>query len=278
MKIALLYFSGTGITKKYASIILHEFNVKNIEIDSVDITALKSRQNIQNLRDYSGFIFGFPVYGNKIPSVCKNWIEQLEHDKMTEGPKTAQFFTFGGRGIGSIHQETAHLLQTKGFRIIGSADFLGAHSLNVGEGWDILADRPNQKDIESAQEFAHILITRFQSTSTFSPSLPEKDMQEYKNTNPPKKAPSRDPNPYLPRRIATCQMCNACEENCASGSFNATTGEADPDTCIKCQKCLVDCPDHAIALGDLTTNFQNYIESNGVDLIRVREKQSHIYL
>ena len=63
LKIALIYFSATNVTRTYAEVIQDELLKKKCEVKLFDMTSFLSRQKSLPLDHYNGFIFGFFTFG-----------------------------------------------------------------------------------------------------------------------------------------------------------------------------------------------------------------------
>ena len=50
------------------------------------------------------------------------------------------FFTYGGFGVHPAHHATREILEERHFRVVSSAEFLGAHTFNRA-GWEAMVDR-----------------------------------------------------------------------------------------------------------------------------------------
>ena len=106
-KIAIVYFSGTHVTKAYARVIRDALVDLNCAVQLFDVTPYASRQNPFPVGDYDAFVFGFPVYGDFAPRVINEWLPTLGG----QGEPCVQFFTYGARTSGYAHFHTKELLE-----------------------------------------------------------------------------------------------------------------------------------------------------------------------
>ena len=229
LKIALVYFSATHVTKIYAEVIRDELIEKGCSAQLMDVTPYASRQERLPVDDFDGFVFGFPVFGDFAPSVINEWIPTLDG----KGKKCTTFFTYGARTTGYAHFHTKLLLEKVDFRVQFSGEFLGRHSFNVA-GWRVLPDRPDERDFVVAREFAALAIERFSQDSAkdFTLQKPfaynavmELLKQREKNTERGWCHPVRS--------VEECSMCLRCEVECPNQAFDADTGLSDPLKCIE---------------------------------------------
>jgi flavorubredoxin len=90
LKIALIYFSATNVTNTYAHVIREVLLEQGCTVQLFNVTAYASRQVKLPIHDFDSFIFGFPVFGDFVPSVIHSWLPTLDG----QGKKCAQFFTY----------------------------------------------------------------------------------------------------------------------------------------------------------------------------------------
>jgi len=64
------------------------------------------------------------------------------------------------------------------------------------------------------------------------------------------------------RKGKECSMCRTCEDLCPTQAMNADSGEADKTLCIKCLRCLINCPDEVIVMDDLSKQQEFIKQSN----------------
>ena len=242
--IALIYFSGTHVTKAYAYVIRDVICDLGCTAQLFDVTAYKSRQESLPLDDFQAMICGFPVYADFAPSVINDWLPTLKG----KGKPCAQFFTYGARTSGYAHFHTLQLLKQAGFHVLLSAEFLGRHSFNVG-GWEILPERPNQLDFSVAREYANLALERFSTQPLLTIKL-QKPFGYNQAITARQEQPKRSERGWTnPVRItADCSMCRDCENECPTQAFDADSGLSDPADCIECMHCLYICPDQVIEI------------------------------
>ena len=242
MKIAIVYFSATYVTKTYVDVISQELQAQGCETALINVTSLGSREMHIPFGDFDGVIFGFPVYSDYAPSVINDWLKTLDG----AGMRCGMFFTYGGRTTGYAHFHTKLLLEGAGFSVLFSAEFLGPHSYNLG-GWRLLTDRPNEKDIAVTKCYARLVIERFAMASApvFRIQRPFGYYQSLQALAQRKERTElRWPHPG--RFGEDCQMCMRCETECPTGAFDALSGTANLATCIHCMHCIAICPDGVI--------------------------------
>jgi NAD-dependent dihydropyrimidine dehydrogenase PreA subunit/flavodoxin len=246
LKMALVYFSGTGVTAAIAQVIGDELGTLGCEVNRFVITSYASRQVPFQVGEFDTFIFGFPVYADFAPSVINDWIPTLDG----QGKRCGMFFTYGARTTGYAHFHTKMLLEAANFQVYFSAEFLGRHTFNVG-GWTILPNRPDVGDFQVAKELAKLAVNRFTDPKAAPLQLQRPfgyhhAREALDNTEP--RMERAWTNPF--RSSSKCSMCRDCESECPTQSFDADTGFSDPTTCIECMHCLYICPDQVIQVDD----------------------------
>ena len=240
MKLGIVYFSATHVTKSYAEAIQQSLQEDGCEAALVDITSFTARQTRLPVESYDGFAFGFPVFADFPPSVVCDWFGTLEG----EGKPCAVFATYGGRTSGYAPYHAWSLLAQAGFRVQFLAEFLGRHSFNLA-GWNLMSDRPNDVDFRVAFEFARLARERLAGEDRgiilqkpFGYDGAAKAMRT--KTRGPERSWSQ------PVRVRDCGLCGTCAENCPTQAMNSATGKSDPFMCIECMHCVHLCPEQAL--------------------------------
>lgn len=269
MKIALFYFSGTGNTERVAEAIADEIADMNVEIETINITSYKQRQQKYNLSPYSAFIFGSPIYAWRVPSVVSEWFKSLNG----EGKKCATFFTYGGVAVGAAHFNTKEILEESNFILIASSEFPGKHTFNLA-GWNFLENRPDKRDFDLAKNFARNILKIFQEKEVNSieiedPLISHQVFEKIEHKGKTLPTPSR--------RGKECSMCRTCEEICPSQAMNADTGETDNEKCLRCLKCLVNCPDNVLEIDDMTSLSESLLNANNITKDELERRNSKLY-
>jgi NAD-dependent dihydropyrimidine dehydrogenase PreA subunit len=272
IKIALVYFSATDVTRTYVRSILESLLNQGCEVKEFNVTTHASRQNLPAFDGFAGVIFGFPVFVDFAPSVINEWLPTLNG----QGKKCALFFTYGGRTTGYAHFHTKLLLEQAGFRLLFSAEFLGRHSFNVG-GWRILPERPNAQDLAVAQEYAALAIERFSQDAPAVLRLQKPFGYNQVMASLENRPEITERQWWNPIRIAEeCLMCRDCEAECPAQAFDADTGLSDPKTCIGCMHCVYICPDKALKVDDMKAAYDTFLANWHVTEEMVNAKKSRI--
>ena len=274
MRICIPYFTGTDVTAIVARSIQKRLEERGFKADLVDITPLQARREFDDA-PYDAFIFGFPVYADFAPRPINDWLAGLEG----KGRRCVQFCTYGGRTSGYFHFHTWQILKNRNFSVLMSAEFLGRHTFNVA-GWKALPDRPDGEDLNIAGALAEKALELFADSAPKALSLQKplgykEKLAAYESAVPPS-----SPTPNQPfRREKDCSLCRICERECPVGAFDAETGQADPEICLKCQRCLFHCPDKVLVLHeDMYRSYGKFLEDWNLTEEDMERKRSKLIL
>lgn len=271
MNICIIFFSATKNTKLIASIIAEQLekNDDSVNIILSDVTPFSVRERKKEFEECDKFIFGFPVYGWRAPSVIRSWLKNLKG----KGRECAMFFTYGGINPGVIHFDTYKILEKQNFKVISSAEFPSSHSYNLG-GWNVLEKRPDKEDLNISRQYAEKILKTFKKSKSNSISFEAhkySDQVLEKISNNPK----RLVNP--PKRIKECSLCKSCEELCPSNAIDAENGKIDENKCIRCLSCVLNCPDNALVVNDLSLLYKLVLRVEHLTEGKIKNRKSKIF-
>ncbi len=272
MKVLILYFSATGNTAKIAKVIEEEFTKMSAVVTTSDITSLADRQPNIDLEPYQAVVFGAPIQSRRAPRVVREWLKTLDG----QGKKCSMFFTYGGFGAHPTHFSTRQILKEQNFSVVSSAEFLGAHTFNLG-GWKALENRPNELDFKVAKDYVALTCKRF--TGEDSRILGELEKTEYTEEQLDSAETLRfKVLTRLPTRAGEgCSMCLVCEESCPTGAMEAESGEADKEKCIACLACVSNCPEEVLKINDMSNSWSHKLDNEKVTEESLKEQESKIY-
>ena len=272
MTILILYFSATGNTAKMAKVIEERFAELGGKVTTANMTSYKNRQEKINLTPYEAVVFGAPIHARRAPRVVREWLKTLNG----QGKKCSMFFTYGGFGVHPTHYSTRQILEEQHFRVVSSAEFLGAHTFNLG-GWKAMVGRPDERDFDVAKEYVERTYTRFINED--ENLLGELEKTEYSEELLDAAEASRfKVLTLLPTRGGQeCGMCLECEELCPTGAIKAESGEADKGRCIACLACVANCPENVLKINDTSTSWPVKLKKENATEESLRELQSRIY-
>ena len=273
MKLLLCYFSATGNTAKVARVIGDAFRQLGGEVDEKDITPQSERSKKIDPEPYQAFVIGAPIYSWRAPRVVREWLRTLAG----RGKKCSMFFTYGGFQVPPTHASTKQILEEQGFVVVSSAEFVGAHTFNLG-GWRAVEGRPDESDFEVAKEYARETYKRFTSEDPGTLGEMEKTLHTEEQLDSIETFRFNILTQLPTRQGETCSMCMICEESCPTGAMNAEAGEAEQGKCIACLACVAQCPEEALKINDMSDNWAFKLEMEKVTEESIKEKKSKIYL
>jgi ferredoxin/flavodoxin len=273
MKLLLCYFSATGNTSKVAKVIGDEFRRLGAEVEEKDITPQSERSKKIDLEAYQAFVIGAPIHSWRAPRVVREWLRTLDG----LGKKCSMFFTYGGFQVPPTHASTKQILEEQGFVVVSSAEFLGAHTFNLG-GWRAMQGRPDESDFEVAKEYAQATQKRFIGEDSGTLGEMEKTLYTDEQLDSIETFRFNVLTQLPTRQGEECSMCMICEESCPTGAMNAETGEAEQGKCIACLACFAKCPEDALKINDMSDNWAFKLEMEKITEESIKEKKSKTYL
>jgi Pyruvate/2-oxoacid:ferredoxin oxidoreductase delta subunit/flavodoxin len=267
MKIAILYFSGTGVTAKFALDIAKGFKENG---HKTTLFRLKKGLTI-NTKDYDLFGLGAPAYSFRAPRFATNLIKELNfHNK--------PFFVFctshgsAGFTLWSLYRAG----KRKAGECLGHIEAKGV--LNI-RSW--LPQKDSEKKL-----FANLTGNSHKEINNFVTLI----LERFKKKNNTKQKRSWRPNfrfwsvlwsPFLTLRwqmaflvgrkkidLAKCTKCKLCATKiCPSGAITLkenNTPKIDESRCVGCNGCVNLCPTGAIwsrktRKHQRMTKYSNYI-------------------
>jgi len=269
MKILMIIFSATGNTLKVGQTIMKKLQELGANLTSYNIADRNLRSEARKVNDYDGIIFGFPIYAWRSPKPVREWIPKLEGQNKV----CAIFFTYGGIHVGAAHYDTKKLLEQQGFKVIASAEFVANHTYNLG-GWNLNINRPDENDLEVARKYAELLFERFAENDPSVSSIPNPHISENVLN---KIKLSVDFGIKLPTIIEDqCTSCGICEEICPNKAIDAEKKRINRNNCIKCFRCIVNCPEDALESPDLRKQLEFTMEKNKLSTSDINGKKSRI--
>ena len=273
MKILMVYFSATGNTTKIGKVIKKRLQALGAVVDEKDITALSDRNKTVEPGLYHAVVFGQPVHSMRAPRVVREWMRTVQG----KGKKCAMFFTYGGFQVHPCHETTRRLLTEQGFSVVSSAEFLGAHTFNLG-GWKAMIGRPDAADFDVAEAYAEAIHARFSGKDPGILGEMEKTDYTEAQLDSFESLRFKILEQFPTRYGEDCSMCMLCEETCPTGAIFAETGEAVKEKCIVCLKCIRDCPDDVLKISDVSGSWNKKLAMDQTTEDEIRMKQSRIYL
>ena len=214
MKIVnLMYFSPTATTKT----IVEEIGKRLIDIKglergvTIDFTLLKQRESQQNFNHNDILLIGVPVYAGRVPNVLLKYLNTIKGHNTLAIP----IVLYGNRHYDDALLELNDILIENRFNVIAGGAFIGEHSFSYTLGME----RPDNKDLTIAKEFADKVYTKIESNNHSAAKV--NGNRPYRPYYKPKdeKDKSVDIRKVEPKTDNTCIDCKICSEVCPMGSI-----------------------------------------------------------
>ena len=230
MRIQLITFSATGTTNRIAEAFAEGVGG---EAQHVDLTAPENRTKPIAV-NAELVVLAAPVYGERIPSLYWNAIDQLEgRDTPLVG-----LAVYGNIGFGIGLVQFADYAKTHGFRLVGLGAFVGEHSYS-NETLDVGYGRPDAGDLQDASGFGKLMREKLICGDFSYPDIPKPGIPKFVTKFPDAgtrlliKQPSVD--------HALCVNCGICVSACPVAAIDAETLVITEKNCLRCYACVKKC-------------------------------------
>lgn len=252
-KVWAVFLSPAGHTEKVVMTVATAA-AEALGINSVNIydwTLPEARQKRKRFTREDFVIVGTPTYAGRIPNKLMPYVRD---NIKGEGTLGAAIVTYGNRSIDESLMELCLLMWGNGFSVIGAGGACAQHVFSK----IMAAGRPDEADLNEAKAFGAELAARvmrynektLDSSRVFSPDntlgvpghIPAAPYYTPldKNGQPAKflkAVPKLD--------LTKCNKCNICTHVCPMGNIKAEDIALIQGPCIKCQACVLKCPEDA---------------------------------
>lgn len=253
-RVYAVYFSPAGstgaVTEYIASTIAERCNVP---CKVIDFTLPGMRRDTHSFGKNDLVIFGMPTYAGRVPNKVLPFVQTLFEGN---GALAVSLVTFGNRSFDSSLTELTQEMSAKGFRVLAACAWVCRHVFSE----QIAAGRPDALDYTKMAIFADEVMRRLKTLDVDGGQFPkESETEEWKS---PVIRGGEPVAPYyipkgedgMPARFlkakpltdtAKCTNCGMCAEVCPMGSISKENYAEVPGICIKCQACVLKCPERA---------------------------------
>jgi ferredoxin/flavodoxin len=250
MKAFIVYCSPAGTTRKVA------LTVKSTLAEHGQAVALYDLANsldeatiyydIKNTQKEHYLFVGSPVYACHAVPVITNFISRLPNNSVGYA---VPFVTWGGVTSGIALFEMAEMLTRKGYRIVGAAKILAAHSLmwqfehTLGEG------HPDEADENLLVQLLTTVHEYIGSNNAIPISLSILNYLPENVREPMAKIDLNYARQSLPQKAVDkniCTQCNICRAVCPAHAITCDPFPEFNQNCIMCFTCMRCCPERAI--------------------------------
>jgi len=244
--VTLMYFSPTLSTKKILYAIVKGMNIK-VKND-INLTIKDNREKCGYKVENDLIIIGVPVYGARIP---KNLYPYLKAIKGNNTPAVL-VTVFGNVSKGFALNELHTLVSKRGFKVIAMGAFIGRHSFATKKA-PIAFDRPNNKDLQIANNFGEDIIRKLQLadyikndnivSQCISSDIIGNFFNIFHRVLPQNSNKTIIKEPIV--NLDKCTKCKICVEGCPKQAINNDTLKINMSLCIGCFRCVRFCPERA---------------------------------
>lgn len=238
IKINAMYFSPTGTTEKIVGEIAKKITDGQTNVNTIDFTLPKTRKEPVFFTQQDLVVIGVPVYAGRVPNVLVKYLNTM----VGNGASAIAVVVYGNRNYDDALIELKDILESDGFKVMGAGAFIGEHSFSK-----VLAqNRPDEKDLAIAGEFAVQIRTKLRNTVKFK-SVNVKGNKPYRNHYVPKDENNMpvDIRKVTPKTNSDCIDCKLCADVCPMGSIDYEQVSQLNGICIKCGACIKKCPVNA---------------------------------
>ncbi|MDD1730155.1 MAG: EFR1 family ferrodoxin [Methanospirillum sp.] len=232
--VKLVCFSPTGTTKAVLQGIARGTNHGNVEL--LDITTPEARKEPLHTSEDELLVIGVPVYMGRVPALITEWLNEIQ----AHNTPTVCVVLYGNRVYEDALLELKNIVMKCGGIPIAGGAYVGEHSFSNADT-PIAEGRPNDDDLQHAEEFGRKIRERLQSVSSVS-ELSEvmvPGMYPYRGDSTLWKVDFIEVNDR-------CIQCGVCAEGCPVGAVDRQNSSViNQETCITCCACIKNCPKHA---------------------------------
>ena len=242
MKILILYFSAVGATKKVAKIMANSLSDHDIDRYSVE------EKTFKDFSCYDALIMGTPTHHGSPAQFLMDYIDAIptqDHPIPT--------FIFNTKGLASCHTNRmlAKKLHHKNLLTIHDADYIAPASDGALFVPQIERFFRFEKEIELKikQDCARFLQLIQLQKDQVTAKIPPLRFSSFIN------APNKFGSSFVKIRIHchqdACIKCNRCIKDCPHHAFKISEGgfpNVIKDKCTNCYRCIHHCPTRALSL------------------------------
>lgn len=244
-KVSALYFSATGTTEKIVVDVAEKLGegLGCPKTEKLEFTLPSARKREYAFTENDLVVAGVPVYAGRVPNVLLPFLKAVRGN----GALAAAVVLYGNRDYDDALIELRDLLKEDGFRVLAGGAFVGEHSFS-----GVLAKgRPDQWDLEAADEFAGRILTKLDAGGRSEAEVKgETPYRPYYRPRDRKGVPV-DIRKVTPKTNDSCTGCMTCVRVCPMGSIDPANPTRLVGICIKCGACIKKCPVGAKYYDDL---------------------------
>lgn len=236
-------FSPACSTKAVTEQIAHKAaEILHVPCDIIDFTLPEARTNKYSFQPDELVVFGVPTYAGRIPNKILPFVQTLFDAQDTPAVCAV---TYGNRNYDSSLTELVHEMTGDGFKVLAAGAFVCRHVFSDM----IAAGRPDAEDYRKMDEFAVEAVKKLHSRT--EPDFRKPVIRGGEPVAPYyiPKGEDGQPAKFLKAKpktdLSKCTNCGICAKVCPMGSISKENFADVPGICIKCQACILKCPEKA---------------------------------
>jgi len=255
--VSCVYFSPTGTTKTIAQSIAQGINAESVEM--VDITKRSHRESHALTIKDDVVVLATPVYFGRVPEEITSYLRSIKGEQTP----VVLVVVYGNRAFDDSLKELHDIAVTDKLIPVAGGAFVAEHSYSTSAR-PIAQGRPDESDIQKAQEFGAAVRGKLQGLKSFeglsSLEIPgQAPYVEPVNLNMIKQA--RSSVALTPETdTSKCTQCGQCAEVCPTGAISPDdVTQTDRWQCLICFACVKSCPEEARQMNE--PSFQAAIQA-----------------
>ncbi|MCM1992816.1 EFR1 family ferrodoxin [Oceanirhabdus seepicola] len=264
MKVAIVYFSGTGNTYRVGEVFKEHLLSTNHEVDLINV----NRQTIK-LRGYDLFIIGSPTYSKAASKKVVDFIHEYIDDEQNKSKDFITYITHSwGEAYGHITLKK-HLSKLV-YNVINAQPFLmpnGFYMMNHEKNTETEIEALHRNVMEKVK---NMMDAYFNSQS----QIDKKSVVKQAIFETMYKALSKSwipnfANKYLSIDNKKCILCKMCVRQCPNQNIKIEDSKiVFSDYCLACAKCLNMCPQNAYRANNKTFEQYNVIQPSIISQLK----------
>ncbi|SEF52349.1 Flavodoxin [Caloramator fervidus] len=237
MKAAIIYFSGTGNTEYVCKLFKKYFEENGVSCVLIDVSKKKQLND-----DYDFYIFGAPIHSELFPKNYVDWVKQ----NIKQGDKKCIIFSTQASDKAAGPFEIFNILKEKGYKVL-IQDFI-----SMPNNYYVVAfKKPTEEDIKKAKQEADkkvkLLVKKFLDDEI---NIVKVSKFRFKLAKIVYKMFYEYSKGWAKRNLSVdmklCVKCLKCVKNCPTKNIKFSNDKFEfQNKCISCQKCLHACPTNA---------------------------------
>ncbi len=261
MKVAIIYFSPCGSTRKVANLISDEFSKHNWEIQMLDMTKDKNifpngnvDKFLEGIETHDLLLVGGPIYIDQLHYNVLNLIKKLpQADGIKYSKDAAVFTTFGKITSGVGSSQAAIALKLTGRNNWAALEVDSEHCIARNTPYHISTGLPGEEVITLVAELVSYLVKVVSSESRPIDDVESKLVGRFDDFPhlTDEQVVTKSSFPKIKFNYDLCKKCLLCVKKCPVNYLVVKDGypTVSPiDSCVHCTNCLYYCPTGAVIM------------------------------